>query len=531
MTDAAEGYPELHQGRFQPHLLVHGLSYDLERPLLHCEDGRIITAGEFRDLTSQYVQAFAKAGMVKGDRIAILSGNRPEVLCVTAACLIGQFVLVPLHPAGSQDDLLFVIADSASRALVFDPVKYSERAASVQERAPGCLLFALGAAGIGADLCALAAAIRPDRLIAPAVAPNEPYRLSYSGGTTGKPKAVVGTHRTGAAVLTIQLAEWEWPSGIRQLVCAPLSHAGAAMFLPTLLRGGSMVILAGFDPVTVMSAIQKHRINCVLLVPTMIYALLSHPRLDEFDLSSLETIFYGASSMSPTRLREGILKFGPVFFQFYGQVEAPMTITVMKRGDHDVDDPDRLASCGRPVPWIDVALLDDDLREVPVGEPGEICVRGPLVMAEYFNRPDLTAAALAGGWLHTGDVAVRRPDGFLRIVDRKKDMIVTGGFNVYPREIEDVLSSHPAVSTCAVIGVPDEHWGEAVKAVVVLRPGALVSADELRALVRERKGSIQAPKTVDFVSAIPLTPVGKPDKKQLRSQAARPAGGGAGTHA
>jgi fatty-acyl-CoA synthase len=280
-----------------------------------------------------------------------------------------------------------------------------------------------------------------------------------------------------------------------------------------------------------MSAIQKHRINCVLLVPTMIYALLSHPRLDEFDLSSLETIFYGASSMSPTRLREGILKFGPVFFQFYGQVEAPMTITVMKRGDHDVDDPDRLASCGRPVPWIDVALLDDDLREVPVGEPGEICVRGPLVMAEYFNRPDLTAAALAGGWLHTGDVAVRRPDGFLRIVDRKKDMIVTGGFNVYPREIEDVLSSHPAVSTCAVIGVPDEHWGEAVKAVVVLRPGALVSADELRALVRERKGSIQAPKTVDFVSAIPLTPVGKPDKKQLRSQAARPAGGEAGTHA
>jgi fatty-acyl-CoA synthase len=250
----------------------------------------------------------------------------------------------------------------------------------------------------------------------------------------------------------------------------------------------------------------------------MIYALLNHPRLAEFDLSSLETVFYGASAMSPTRLREAIAKFGPVFFQFYGQVEAPMTITVLRRSEHDVDNPHRLASCGRPVPWVDVALLDDKFREVPPGEAGEICVRGPLVMAGYLNRPELTAEALAGGWLHTGDIAVRHPDGFLRIVDRKKDMIITGGFNVYPREIEDVLSCHPAVSNCAVIGIPDEHWGEAVKAVVVLRNGATTCVDELKAFVRDRKGPIQTPKSVDFVSAIPLTPVGKPDKKKLRTQ-------------
>jgi fatty-acyl-CoA synthase len=499
-------------------LLVRGLSHDLQRPLLHDQHGRTITAGEFRDLTSQYCQALALAGLVEGDRIAVLCGNRPEVLLVAAACLLGRYVLVPIYPGGSPDDLLYVIEDCQARALVFDPVRFHERAVAVHGRAAFCQLLALGPCSVGMDLSALAASTQAAPLTAPQVAPEDPYRLSYSGGTTGRPKAVIGTHRTGAAMLTIQLAEWEWPGRIRQLACAPLSHAGGAMFLPTLLRGGSMTILPGFDPLTVLETIQTQRINCVLLVPTMIYALLNHPRLSEFDLSSLETVFYGASAISPARLREAIARFGPIFFQFYGQVEAPMTIAVLRRAEHDVGNPTRLASCGRPVPWVDVALLDDTLREVPQGEPGEICVRGSLVMAGYFNRPESTAEALAGGWLHTGDVAVRDADGFLRIVDRKKDMIVTGGFNVYPREIEDVLSSHPAVSGCAVIGIPDEHWGEAVKAVVVVRNGAVAGADELKEFVRERKGPIQTPKSVEFIAAIPLTPLGKPDKKLLRAQ-------------
>jgi len=509
---------ELHQPLFQPHLLVSALRYDLKRPLLHLDDGKTITVGEFGEFTSQYLQAFIACGLQPGARIAILSANRPEVLYVTAACLIGKYVLVPLHPAGALDDLLYMIEDSDSQALVFDPTKFSERAAAVGERARTCCLLAFGPSEVGDDLCARAAAFRAGPLVAPNVRADDPYRLSYSGGTTGRPKAVVGTQRTGAAVLHIQLAEWEWPAKIRQLVCAPLSHAGAAMFLPTLLRGGTMVILPGFDALAVLEAIQKHRITCVLLVPTMIYALLNHPRFDEFDLSSLETIFYGASPMSPERLREGIAKLGPIFFQFYGQVEAPMTISVLRRLEHIVDNPSRLASCGRPVPWVQVALLDDKHAEVPVGEPGEICVRGTLVMAGYFNRPEQTAEAFAGGWLHTGDIAIRDTDGFLRIVDRKKDMVITGGFNVYPREIEDVLSAHPAVSNCAVIGVPDPHWGEAVKAIVVLRRDCRSSADELRAYVREIKGPLHTPKTVDFVSVIPLTPVGKPDKKLLRMQ-------------
>jgi fatty-acyl-CoA synthase len=513
---------KIHQGVFQPQLLVHALSHELDRPFLYYGENQVLSAGGFRDLISRYLQAIRLLGIQPGARIGILSANRPEVLAITGACLLGEYVLVPMHPLGSLDDHVHYITDSGMQALVFDSQSYAKRGVELAARLPELQLLSLGPAPAGRDLIPMAEVVAPAPLEAPFSTADQAYRLSYSGGTTGKPKAVVGTHRTGLAVLNIQLAEWQWPGEIRQLMCAHLSHAGSAMFLPTLLRGGSLVLMAGFDPLKVLQAIERHRITCVLLVPTMIYSLLDHPRFGDFDLSSLETLFYGASAMSPTRLREGIKKLGPVFFQFYGQVEAPMTICVMRREEHLVEDPARLACCGRPVPWVHVALLDDRMQPVPDGTPGEICVRGPLVMAGYHQRPEQTAEAFAGGWLHTGDVAVRDAAGFLRIVDRKKDMIVTGGFNVYPRELEDVIGTHPAVSSCSVIGVPDEYWGEAVTAVVALRPGAEPCEEALKTLVRERKGAMQTPKTVIFVDALPLTAVGKPDKKALRSRYAKP---------
>ena len=198
-----------------------------------------------------------------------------------------------------------------------------------------------------------------------------------------------------------------------------------------------------------------------------------------------------------------------------------MVIANMSKKDHDLSKPQRLSSCGRPTPWLHLALLDPDCNPVPEGEPGEICVRGPLIMKGYKDMPEQTAEAFAGGWLHTGDVGKLDEDGFLYIVDRTKDMIVTGGFNVFPREVEDVLGTHEAVGQVVVIGVPDEQWGEAVKAVVVLKPGFAAGEDlahAMQSLVKEAKGSVQAPKSVDFVDAIPLTPVGKPDKKAVRAQ-------------
>jgi fatty-acyl-CoA synthase len=315
----------------------------------------------------------------------------------------------------------------------------------------------------------------------------------------------------------IQLTEWEWPAEVCQLLCAPLSHAGGAMILPTLIRGGSVHVMAVFDPGKALETIERERISCVLLVPTMIAALLDHPDIATRDLSSLEAIYYGAAPISTGLLRQGIERLGPVFFQFYGQTEAPMTVCVLRRAEHLADDPERLASCGRPVPWVRVSLRDDQGREVPDGTPGELCVQGPLLMGGYWKKPDQTCEALQGGWLRSGDVAVRRPDGFLAIVDRKKDMIITGGFNVFAREVEAVIEECEGVAACAVIGTPDEKWGEVVTAVVVARAGMTIDEPALIAAVREHKGAVQAPKRVVYRDSLPLTGLGKPDKKRLRA--------------
>jgi fatty-acyl-CoA synthase len=509
---------DLHRPLYVPDLLVNVLSQTPKRPFLQLSGGPTLTVGDVRDATSQFVQALESLGVGRGSRVATLSVNRPEVLHVANSIQILAAIAVPMHPLGGLADHTHILLDAQVDVLVFDATRFGERARELAERAPGLKLIAFGASPVAPDLCKLAESFAPAPLVAPKVEGSSIARLSYSGGTTGKPKALPGTQRSAAAAASIMLAEWEWPAQPRVLSCAPLSHAGSAMVLPTLMKQGTILIHPTFDPLAVLQTIQEHRINCMLMVPTMIYALLDHPRFGEFDLSSLETVFYGASSITPVRLKEAIEHIGPVFFQFYGQAEAPMTITVLRRAEHDVNDLRRLASCGRPVPWIHVELLDSNLHPVPEGEPGEICVRGPLVMDGYRDNPELTAETLRGGWLHTGDVAVRDADGFLRIVDRTKDMIVSGGFNIYPREIEDIIGEHPAVSQVAVIGVPHPKWGEAVKALVVARKGLRPNADELIAMVAERKGAFQAPKVVEFIDSIPQRPLGKPDKKALRAR-------------
>jgi fatty-acyl-CoA synthase len=514
---------DLHRPLYVPDLLVNALNQTPSRPFLQLSGGPVLTVGEVRDATSQFIQALQSLGVGQGSRVATLSTNRPDVLHVAHGIQLLAAVAVPMHPLAGLADHLHIVLDAGVDVLIFDAARFGERATELAQRAPHMKLIAFGASPVAEDLCELAARFTPAPLVAPKVEGSTIARFSYSGGTTGKPKALGGTQRSAAAAASIMLAEWEWPAPPRVLSCAPLSHAGSAMVLPTLLKQGTILIQPGFDPVAVMQAIQEYRINCMLVVPTMIYALLDHPRFGEFDLSSLETVFYGASAISPARLKEAIERIGPVFFQFYGQAEAPMTITVLRKAEHDVNDLRRLASCGRPVPWVRVELLDSNQRPVPDGEPGEICVQGPLVMDGYRDNPELTAEALRGGWLHTGDVAVRDPGGFLRIVDRTKDMIVSGGFNIYPREIEDIIGEHPAVSQVAVIGVPHPKWGEAVKALVVSRPGARAKPEELIAMVAKRKGSFQAPKLVEFIDSIPQTAVGKPDKKALRARFGQPA--------
>jgi fatty-acyl-CoA synthase len=486
--------------------------------MLQLLGGPLLTVGEVSDAASQFVQALESSDLGQGKRIGLLSANRPEVLHVANAVQLMAAIYVPMHPLAGLADHQHVVDDAEIDVLIFDADNYADRAAELAAATPTLKLLAFGESELGVNLSELAATFDPFPLKPAVVDGNDVMRLGYSGGTTGKPKALASVQRTGIVTVQIMMAEWEWPSLPHFLCCTPLSHAGAAMFLPTLLKGGTMLVLPGFNPLQVLETIQEYKINCLMLVPTMIYALLDHPRFDEFDLSSLETVFYGASAISPARLKEAIERVGPVFMQFYGQAEAPMAVTIMRKRDHTVDDPLRLASCGRPVPWVNVALLDSENQTVADGEPGEICVRGPLVMNGYRNLPELTEQAFDGGWLHSGDVAVRDHDGFLRIIDRTKDMIVSGGFNIYPREIEDIIAEHPSVSQVAVIGLPHDKWGEAVTALIVLREGQSVDQQDLIERVATRKGMYQAPKTILIVDSIPQTPVGKPDKKLLRQR-------------
>ena len=237
------------------------------------------------------------------------------------------------------------------------------------------------------------------------------------------------------------------------------------------MRGGTVHMLKGFDPEAVFRTIEREKINFTLFVPTMIYVMLDHPTLDKTDLSSLELLLYGASAMSPSRLVEGIERIGPVFSQLYGQTEC-YPVSVLRKADHDPRTPELFLSCGFPIAACEVRILDDNDQEVAMGDAGEICVRATHVMAEYWKRPEQTAETLKSGWLHTGDIARKDERGYMFILDRKKDMIVSGGFNIFPREVEDVLSQHADVAMVAVVGVPDDKWGEAVTAVVVPREGA-----------------------------------------------------------
>ena len=511
----------LHHPPLMPHLLVDGLNRYNDEPCLLLGDN-VASYREVREHTSQMVQALQSKGLGIGSRIAVISANRPEVLSNIAAMQLAGCIGTPLHPLGSLDDHAYVLEAAEIDTLIYDASVFDAHAAALKEKVPGLKnMLGFGPTNVGEDYLALASSFEPLPLVAPDVTPDDVSSINFTGGTTGKPKGVMSTYSVTASMTQIQMAEWEFPEELRMLIATPLSHAAAAFFIPVLQKGGAFYVMQGFSPDEFFDMVEQHKITTTMLVPVMLYFLLDSPRSATADMSSMETIFYGASPMSPARLREGIEKWGYIFYQFFGQSEAPMVLANMKKGEHDLSKPERLASCGRPTAWVHMALLDNDGNRVAKGEPGEICVRGPLVMKGYKDMPEQTAEAFAGGWLHTGDVGRLDDEGFLYIVDRTKDMIVTGGFNVFPREVEDVLGTHEAVGQVAVIGVPDEQWGEAVKAVVVLKPGFEAGEDlahAMQSLVKEAKGSVQSPKSIDFVDGIPLTPVGKPDKKSLRAQ-------------
>nr|WP_246166236.1 fatty-acid--CoA ligase FadD8 [Nocardioides psychrotolerans] len=504
--------------------MVAALKRHRDKDVMYLGD-TTLKGGEVADQMSRYVQAFEALGAGTGTSAALLALNRPEVLFILGAGQTQGFRRTSLHPLGSADDHAYVINDAGITTLIIDPY-FTERALALLEKCPGLTqVLTIGPvpdelAHIGTDLVAAAASYDAVLLTAKVLPPDHIVSITYTGGTTGKPKGVIGTSAAMSTMTQVQLAEWEWPENPRFLMCTPLSHAGAAFFVPTVIKGGSLYVLSRFDPAEVLKTIEEQRITATMLVPSMLYALMDHPDSHTRDLSSLETVYYGASAINPVRLKEAIDRFGPIFAQYYGQSEAPMVITYLAKEDHVTGGDSRLSSCGRPSAFIRTALLGEDGQPVPVGEPGEICVSGSLLAGGYWNLPEETAETFRDGWMHTGDVAREDEDGFWYIVDRTKDMIVTGGFNVFPREVEDVVAEHPAIAQVGVIGTPDEKWGEAVTAIVVLRPGFELSDEvdaEIKQMVKDRKGAVQSPKQIIATDALPLTGLGKPDKKALRA--------------
>ena len=495
-------------------LIRRAVSAHPERTAFRTAAGAISYRG-LGERISQFAQALSAAGVTRGDAVAILSPNRAESFMVTVACALMGVRYTPLHPLGSSADHRQILEDAAVTTLIADADAYGARARELAGEVAGVTrLLGFGQIAGATDLLDAADRCRPSAL-EDCAAPEDIVAIAYTGGTTGVPKGVVLTHAAVVSYVTIALEGWEWPDEVRALLTTPISHAAGGIIPPVLLKGGTVILQPGFDVERLLATVEAERITTLFLVPTMIYMLLDRLRTQPADVSSLQLVIYGAAPMSPTRLREALDRFGPIFMQVYGQVETSPTISALFKRDHL--DPSLLTSCGRTLAAHELTLLDEEGGEVDPGDPGEICLRGPTLMRGYWNRPAETTAAFRGGWLHTGDIARRDERGFLHIVDRAKDMIISGGFNVYPREVEDVLTSHPGVERAAVIGVPDEKWGEAVQAFVVARDGQRPDAAELVRLVRERKGAVHAPKRLEFVGSLPLTPIGKVDKKAVRA--------------
>lgn len=486
-------------------------------------DDRTLSYAELERASFRLARALRAKGLRRQDTLALLVGNRPEAVATLIAAQLLGLKSLSLHPMASEEDHEFVLSDSQAKAVVVDIRNHGERAKLL--RASGVVPMVLGldasvdgnVAEAGPGGLFAEAEGMDDSPFAPEALAQDITKISYTGGTTGRSKGILHAHRTTVTMIGQMLGAYEWPAQPRYLVTTPISHASGSLILPVLIRGGTIFLAEKFSASDFLARVRRDRINLGFAVPTQIYALLDDPALPRTDLSSLELVLYGAAPIAPVRLREALERIGPVFGQLYGQAEAPMTLTYLEKRHHDPAHPERLGSCGRILTGNRVALLDTDLREVPVGEIGEICVRGPLVMNGYLNRPEENEKVFAGDWLHTGDMARMDAQGFLYIVDRAKDMIITGGFNVFPSEIEACLAQHPAVAMSAVIGTPHEKWGEAVTAIVVCRPGCTrPTVHEIVEHVSRHKGVVHAPKQVFFEEALPLTALGKIDRKAIR---------------
>lgn len=466
-----------------------------DRPAL-IDGPRTVGFAQFDRLTDRLGHALIARGLAPGDRVAVLVPNGIDGVVTYYALAKAGLVRVPLNSRETDVELAYKVADCGARALITDG------------RRPAPTEIVIDTAEL--DTMIADAPDHPCRVVRD---PEAPLRLAYTGGTTGKPKAVILTTRSELAEVAnflVDLLPDIGPDSV-MLHAAPITHGSGAFFLPHLVKGAVNVVLPKFEPQAFVDAAAAHGATATFMVPTMISLILEDAVIDR-DRLRLTRLCYGGAPIAPTLLQRAIDTFGPVFAQLYGQAEAPLAITCLQPAEHT---PDRLTSAGKPYTFVEVDVRDKDGNSQPPGSPGEVHTRGPHTMSGYWGRPDATAETVEpDGWLHTGDIGQFDDDGYLYLLDRRHDVIISGGFNVYPREVEDVLLTHPAVREAAVVGVDDPTWGQRVCAAVVVREP--VDGDELIDHCAHRLAGFKRPRRIDFWPELPKSSVGKSLRRTVR---------------
>ena len=463
-------------------------------------------------------------GCAPGDRVAFCLANGPRIPELVFGCLAAGLVVVPVNARLHAREMAYLVENSGAKVLVHGAEFQDGIAANIG-------LFASLATRISTGDADGAGPF--DRLLDPANAlaraanaePDDICWLFYTSGTTGKPKGAIWTHRMVARVIMNYLADLDnIQPGEVVLHCAPMSHGSGIIMLPAIARGATNAITEGasFDPDEVLKLVERLSASAIaFMAPTQIIKMLEDCDPAAYDLSSLRAITYGGAPIYVDQLKQAMTAFGPVFIQLYGQGEAPITITGLTAAAHArllaTDDP-RLGSAGQARTDVEAACVDEQDNILPPGKAGEVVARGEVVMPGYWNNPEASAETLRGGWLHTGDIGYFDEEGYLFLLDRAKDMIISGGNNVYPREVEEILILHPDIAECVVFGIPDPYWGEAVHAVVVARAGSSLNAAGVIAFCGDYLAGYKKPKAVDFFDALPVSGYGKVLRREIRDK-------------
>jgi acyl-CoA synthetase (AMP-forming)/AMP-acid ligase II len=494
-----------------------------DRPAI-TDDAQSITQAELAQRSLLFASAMHNLGLRKGNRVSMLSMNCLDFISAYIATSLGGTILNTVNFRLAAAEIAWTINDASPRIVIFE-AQYSELIESLRESLVSVEHYIC----LGTEENATDWALNLDVIINKATPVDFPEPLAsdfsclmYTSGTTGKPKGVLHTNKSIARVAEVISSELGFNATTRLLAIAPLFHMGAAtLSLAALFRGGSVVIHRSFDADAVIRTIEKEQINAIHMVPTMVQGVLDSPALQSHDISSLQMLMYAAAPMPLAVLKRAMAQFGPILYNGYGQTEINM-LTLLHPHQHKPNgsaaDLARLSSVGQPHWQCAIRIVDDAGNTLDTGCIGEIVAKSETAMAGYWNNSEATTATLKDDWIYTGDMGYLDDEGYLFLVDRKKDLIISGGENIYSIEVEDALSQHPAVHECAVIGLADEKWGEAVCAVVVFKENHTATPQELIDWSKTLIASFKAPKTVFIVNALPRLPTGKINKVAIRQQ-------------